>query len=155
MAEPAIELTSPSVPGSASGELEAPHDGIVFDERAHAVSVDGRYVVLTPREYLLLAYFIDRPGFLLTRRQLLLEVWGLRYEGGPRTVDIHVSRLRRKVGPTLPLDTVRGLGYRFGSRNGQQASWTPSCRQICRAKTKSRVLRAATPWWSSSLGARS
>jgi len=121
MAEPAIELTSPSVQSSASGELAAPPDAIVFDERAHAVSIDGRYVVLTPREYLLLAYFVDHRGSLLTRRQLLHEVWGLRYEGGPRTVDIHVSRLRRKLGWPLQLDTLRGLGYRFGSRSGQQA----------------------------------
>jgi DNA-binding response OmpR family regulator len=121
MAEPAIELTSPSVQGSASRKLEAPPAAIVFDERAHAVSIDGRYVVLTPREYLLLDYFVDHLGSLLTRRQLLHEVWGLGYEGGPRTVDIHVSRLRRKLGPTVALDTLRGLGYRFGSRNGQQA----------------------------------
>jgi DNA-binding response OmpR family regulator len=101
MAEPAIELRSSPVQGS--------------------VSIDGRPVVLTQREYLLLAYFVDHPGFLLTRQQILHEVWGLRYEGGPRTVDIHVSRLRRKLGPTLQLDTLRTLGYRFGSRNEQQA----------------------------------
>jgi DNA-binding response OmpR family regulator len=121
MAEPAIELTSPSVQGSASYQLEAPPGAIVFDERAHAVSIDGRYVVLTPREYLLLAYFVDHWGSLLTRRQLLHEVWGLRYQGGPRTVDIHVSRLRRKLGPTLVLDTLRGFGYRYGSRSRQLA----------------------------------
>jgi DNA-binding response OmpR family regulator len=121
MAEPALESTSQPVQGSASIELESPPGAIVLDERAHAVSFDGRYVVLTQREYLLLAFFVDHWGSLLTRRQLLHEVWGLRYEGGPRTVDIHVSRLRRKLGPTLPLDTLRGLGYRFGSRHAQEA----------------------------------
>jgi DNA-binding response OmpR family regulator len=121
MAQPAIELTSPSDQSGPSRELGAPPGAIVFDERAHAVSIDGRHVVLTQREYLLLAYFVDHRGSLLTRRQLLHEVWGLRYAGGPRTVDIHVSRLRRKLGSTLPLDTLRGLGYRFGSRNTQQA----------------------------------
>jgi DNA-binding response OmpR family regulator len=51
----------------------------------------------------------------VTRAQIVRDVWGDGYEGGPRTVDIHISRLRRKLGLDLPLDTLRRAGYRFGS----------------------------------------
>jgi len=50
---------------------------------------------------------------VLTREHLLARVWGNRYEGGPRTVDIHVRRLRAKLGETLPLETLRGSGYKL------------------------------------------
>jgi DNA-binding response OmpR family regulator len=126
MAEPAIELTISSVQSSASSEIAAPPGAIVLDERGHAVSIDGRAVALTPREYQLLVYFSEHAGRLLTRRHLLQEVWGERYSGGPRTVDIHVSRLRRKLGTSLPLDTLRSLGYRFGSSSLESTGSDPS-----------------------------
>lgn len=90
--------------------------GIVVDKLARQVSVDGQPVRLTPRELALLEYFIERVGRLLTREQIVNEVWGEHYRGGPRTVDIHISRLRHKLGLDLPLDTLRRAGYRFGSR---------------------------------------
>jgi DNA-binding response OmpR family regulator len=120
MSEPAIELTRSSSQDRASTELEVLSGGIVIDKYAHTVSVDGRPVTLTPLEFSLLVYFVEHTGRLLTRRQLVHEVWGEHYDGGPRTVDIHVSRLRRKLGSSLPLDTLRRIGYRFGSR-GEQA----------------------------------
>jgi DNA-binding response OmpR family regulator len=115
MSEPAVELTNSSLRENPSIEPEPSSARIVFDQRAHAVSIDGRAVTLTPREYQLLMYFSEHAGRLLTRRQLVHEVWGEHYGGGPRTVDIHVSRLRRKLGRSLPLDTLRSFGYRFGS----------------------------------------
>jgi DNA-binding response OmpR family regulator len=120
MSEPAIELTNSSLRDSPGVEPEPQSGRIVFDQRAHAVSIDGRAIALTPREYQLLVFFSQHAGRLLTRGHLVHEVWGEHYGGGPRTVDIHVSRLRRKLGASLPLDTLRRVGYRFGSRSEQE-----------------------------------
>lgn len=87
--------------------------GIEIDRTAHAVSVDGRPVALTAREYALLEYFTERSGRVLTRAELVSEVWGPRYGGSPRTVDIHISRLRRKLGQAFSLVTLRRVGYRL------------------------------------------
>jgi DNA-binding winged helix-turn-helix (wHTH) protein len=87
--------------------------GIVVDKAGHEVSVDGRPVGLTAKEFALLAYFCERRGKVLSREHLLARVWGNRYEGGPRTVDIHVRRLRAKLGAALPLETLRGSGYKL------------------------------------------
>jgi DNA-binding winged helix-turn-helix (wHTH) protein len=86
---------------------------IVIDKAAHEVSVDGRPVTLTAKEFALLAYLCERRGKVLSRDHLLARVWGNRYDGGPRTVDIHVRRLRAKLGDSLPLDTLRGSGYKL------------------------------------------
>jgi DNA-binding response OmpR family regulator len=89
--------------------------GIVVDKAGHEVYVDGRPVQLTAKEFALLAYLCERRGKVLSREHLLARVWGNRYEGGPRTVDIHVRRLRAKLGPALPLETLRGSGYKLRS----------------------------------------
>jgi DNA-binding winged helix-turn-helix (wHTH) protein len=86
---------------------------IVIDKAAHEVSVDGRPITLTAKEFALLAYLCERRGKVLSRDHLLARVWGNRYDGGPRTVDIHVRRLRAKLGDSLPLDTLRGSGYKL------------------------------------------
>jgi DNA-binding response OmpR family regulator len=86
---------------------------IVVDTAAHEVEVRGRTVPLTAREFALLAYLCEKRGKVLSRDHLLAKVWGARYEGGPRTVDIHVRRLRAKLGEALPLDTLRGSGYKL------------------------------------------
>jgi len=87
--------------------------GIVVDRAAHEVSVNGRPVTLTAKEFALLAYLCERRGRVLSRDHLLARVWGNRYDGGPRTVDIHVRRLRAKLGDALPLETLRGSGYKL------------------------------------------
>jgi DNA-binding response OmpR family regulator len=87
----------------------------VVDKAGHEVYVDGRAVQLTAKEFALLAYLCERRGKVLSREHLLARVWGNRYEGGPRTVDIHVRRLRAKLGPALPLETLRGSGYKLRS----------------------------------------
>jgi DNA-binding response OmpR family regulator len=61
----------------------------------------------------LLAFLAQNRGRVLSREALLARVWGARYEGGPRTVDIHVRRLRMKLGDALPLETLRGAGYKL------------------------------------------
>jgi DNA-binding winged helix-turn-helix (wHTH) protein len=86
---------------------------IVLDKAAHEVSVAGRPVLLTAKEFALLAYLCERRGKVLSRDHLLARVWGNRYDGGPRTVDIHVRRLRAKLGDALPLETLRGSGYKL------------------------------------------
>ena len=91
--------------------------GIVVDKGSHEVYVDGRAVALTAKEFALLAYMFERRGKVLSREHLLARVWGNRYEGGPRTVDIHVRRLRAKLGETLPLETLRGSGYKLRAPN--------------------------------------
>jgi DNA-binding winged helix-turn-helix (wHTH) protein len=86
---------------------------IVVDKAAHEVTVGGRPVLLTPKEFALLAYLCEHRGRALSREHLLSRVWGKGYAGGRRTVDIHVRRLRAKLGEALPLETLRGWGYRL------------------------------------------
>lgn len=89
--------------------------GFSIDRIGHGVYVGNQPVALTVREFALLAYFSIRPGRVLSREDLLREVWGYAYEGGPRTVDIHVRRLRKKLGAALPIETLRGLGYKLSA----------------------------------------
>ena len=87
---------------------------IVLDRTEHAVRVAGRTLEFTPTEFKLLSLFMERCGRVQSRDRLLTDVWG--YEGTitSRTVDIHVTRLREKLGPAAPhLETVRGFGYRL------------------------------------------
>jgi DNA-binding response OmpR family regulator len=89
--------------------------GLVVDRAGHDVTVDGRRVILTAKEFALLAFLAGNRGRVFARETLLARVWGARYEGGPRTVDIHVRRLRAKLGAALPLETLRGSGYKLRS----------------------------------------
>ncbi len=86
---------------------------IVVDRAAHEATLDGRRVTLTAKELALLTFLMQNRGRVYSREQLLSRVWGTRYEGGPRTVDIHVRRLRAKFGDALPLETLRGAGYKM------------------------------------------
>jgi DNA-binding response OmpR family regulator len=80
----------------------------------HTVTIDGRAVVLTAKEFLLLEYLLQHRGRVLSRDVLLTDVWGYRYTGGTRTVDVHVRRLREKL-PFLStaLVTVKQFGYKL------------------------------------------
>jgi DNA-binding response OmpR family regulator len=86
---------------------------LLVDRSAHEVSVEGRRVALTAKEFALLAFLAANRGKVFSRESLLARVWGARYEGGARTVDIHVRRLRAKLGDALPLETLRGAGYKL------------------------------------------
>lgn len=88
---------------------------VVIDRAAHDVLVDGRSITFTAKEYALLAFLAQNRGRVFSRESLLARVWGARYEGGARTVDIHVRRLRMKLGDAFPLETVRGSGYKLRS----------------------------------------
>jgi DNA-binding winged helix-turn-helix (wHTH) protein len=95
---------------------------IVIDKAGHEVTVDGRPIQLTAKEFSLLAYLCERRGKVLSREHLLARVWGNRYDGGPRTVDIHVRRLRAKLGDALPLETLRGSGYKLRAPDVEDSS---------------------------------
>ncbi len=86
---------------------------IVVDRSGHEVSAGGTPVTLTAKEFALLVYLCDQRGRVVSRDEALARVWGPFYEGGPRTVDIHVRRLRQKLA-SLPLATLRGAGYKLG-----------------------------------------
>jgi DNA-binding response OmpR family regulator len=88
---------------------------IVIDRAAHEVTLHGAVIPLTNKEFTLLCHLSERRGRVVSRAEILERVWGSAYEGGPRTVDIHVRRLRAKLGASLDLTTARGAGYRLGT----------------------------------------
>lgn len=88
--------------------------GVVIDEASYSAKVQGRPLDLTFKEFELLRFLATHPSRVFTREQLLSEVWGYDYFGGTRTVDVHVRRLRAKLGDLESLiGTVRNVGYRF------------------------------------------
>lgn len=82
---------------------------------AHTVSLEGKPVELTEKEFELLEFFIRHPGQAFSREQLISNVWGYDFYGGTRTVDVHVSSLRGKLGLEKDLETVYKMGYRLRS----------------------------------------
>lgn len=103
------------------------HASIIVDSERHQVTKDGQKVDLTPKEFDLLAFFINNIDIALTRERLLSAVWGYDYYGDTRTVDTHVQQLRKKLDLAGDLVTIQRLGYRLESRpvnptnNKQQA----------------------------------
>jgi DNA-binding response OmpR family regulator len=97
----------PAHTGSVFGELEVDRDAL-------EVRLRGRPVELTPTELRLLLCFVDSPGTVLTRDVLLEQVWDYQWGGDSRVVDVHVQRLRAKIGQDL-IETVRGFGYKLKS----------------------------------------
>jgi DNA-binding response OmpR family regulator len=88
--------------------------GVVIDEANYSAKVHGTPLDLTYKEFELLRFLAAHPSRVYTREQLLSEVWGYDYFGGTRTVDVHVRRLRAKLGDQESLiGTVRNVGYRF------------------------------------------
>jgi DNA-binding response OmpR family regulator len=90
--------------------------GITIDEVSYSAKIHGQPMDLTYKEFELLKFLVQQPGRVFTRDQLLSEVWGYDYFGGTRTVDVHIRRLRAKLGDLESLiGTVRNVGYRFNS----------------------------------------
>ncbi|HEY5225038.1 MAG TPA: response regulator transcription factor [Microbacteriaceae bacterium] len=88
--------------------------GVMIDEASYSAKVRGQPLDLTFKEFELLRFLATHPSRVFTREQLLSEVWGYDYFGGTRTVDVHVRRLRAKLGDLESLiGTVRNVGYRF------------------------------------------
>jgi DNA-binding response OmpR family regulator len=88
---------------------------VIIDETSYTAKIKGRSLDLTFKEFELLKYLAQHPGRVFTRAQLLHEIWGYDYFGGTRTVDVHIRRLRAKLGPEFEaiIGTVRNVGYRF------------------------------------------
>ncbi|WP_114905729.1 winged helix-turn-helix transcriptional regulator [Ornithinimicrobium murale] len=88
---------------------------VVVDEASWTVRAGGEPLDLTYREFELLKFLVGQPGRVVTREHLLHEVWGTDYYGGTRTVDVHIRRLRAKLGPEREslINTIRNVGYRF------------------------------------------
>ncbi|MDR1791484.1 MAG: response regulator transcription factor [Propionibacteriaceae bacterium] len=88
---------------------------ILIDEQAYTASIHETPLDLTYTEFELLKYLVQHPGRVFSRVQLLEDVWGYDYFGGTRTVDVHIRRLRAKLGPEheMLIGTVRNVGYRF------------------------------------------
>ncbi|QMU98559.1 response regulator transcription factor [Microbacterium esteraromaticum] len=88
--------------------------GITIDEQSYSARLHGRPLDLTYKEFQLLHFLATHPSRVFTREQLLSDVWGYDYFGGTRTVDVHVRRLRAKLGDAEQvIGTVRNVGYRF------------------------------------------
>ncbi len=90
--------------------------GIVLDRRAFKVIRDGEELILPLKEFELLFKLASHPGQILTREQLILQIWGMDYEGDDRTVDVHIKRIRERFAEDAEhfrIETVRSLGYRL------------------------------------------
>lgn len=98
---------------------EAPVEasGVRVDRVRHEVQVNGSLVDFPPKEFDLLAYLVENAGRVLTRGQLIDEIWGSDYVGDTKTLDVHIRRLRSRIeadaGVPARIQTVRGVGYRF------------------------------------------
>lgn len=90
------------------------HDGIVLDNDARTVTVDGKNVELSFREYELLKYLLDNENIALSRDKILNTVWNYDYYGDSRTIDSHIKKIRHKLGKKGKyIQTIRGIGYKF------------------------------------------
>ncbi|QCU77434.1 response regulator transcription factor [Citricoccus sp. SGAir0253] len=116
----AVAHAAAAAGGPAEPEGEAPirASGVSVDAASYTAKVHGVPLNLTFKEFELLKHLVQHPGRVFTREQLLHEVWGYDYFGGTRTVDVHVRRLRAKLGPDQEqlIGTVRNVGYRFVPR---------------------------------------
>lgn len=122
------EVLYPGAPGSeirlrlalvrrrhgVAGDARITLGPLTLDVDTYRVTVHGRALDLTFKEFELLRFLAERPGRVFTRPALMREVWGYDFYGGTRTVDVHVRRLRAKLGPAHEglIETVRGVGYR-------------------------------------------
>lgn len=100
--------------GQAAAELIVEAGGIRLDKQAHSVTVEGKPVDLSYKEFELLAYFMENKGIALSREKILNGVWNYDYFGDARTIDTHVKKLRSKMGAKGELiKTIWGMGYKF------------------------------------------
>ncbi len=90
---------------------------VAVDRGRREVRVSDAVVAFTAKEFDLLQFLAERPGRALSRQQILDGVWGFDWYGDPRTVDVHIAQVRKKVGTSIDIATVRGLGYRLDPRS--------------------------------------
>ena len=93
--------------------------GICIDKAAHQVTIDGREIELSYKEFELLSYFVENQGIALSREKILNNVWNYDYFGDARTIDTHVKKLRSKMGKKGDyIKTIWGMGYKFEVSEG-------------------------------------
>ena len=93
------------------------YNTLEVDFKAHSITIDGKKVKFTPKEYDLLVYFINNKNIALSREVLLDKIWGYSFFGDDRTVDTHVKMLRNTLGKYRDLiQTIRGVGYKFETK---------------------------------------
>lgn len=111
----AVHRRSTMAPAAPATPEEPPPtaDGLVVDRRSRRVAIDGLPVELTPKEFDLLALLASEPGRAFTRDQIIQEVWDEHWWGPTKTLDVHISALRKKLGDPRWITTLRGVGYRF------------------------------------------
>ena len=101
--------------GKVEDRMDMETAGVHVDVKKHEVTVDGKPISLTLKEFELLEKLMRNQGIVLTRDQLLTEIWGYDFDGETRTVDVHIRTLRQKLGEKGEIiQTVRGVGYRVG-----------------------------------------
>ena len=99
---------------SHSNQTTLKFDGLEINIPARTVSVDGKKVELTPKEYDLLFYLVENKNIALSRDKLLSDIWGYDFFGDDRTIDTHIKNLRNSLGPYRDyIVTLRGVGYKF------------------------------------------
>ena len=104
-----LRRTNPEEESSSLSE-----GGIVVDKSAHTVTIDGKSVEMSFKEFELLSYFLENKGIALSREKILNSVWNYDYFGDARTIDTHVKKLRSKMGAPPPyIKTIWGMGYKF------------------------------------------
>lgn len=102
-------------------EMTYKFDTLVLDDLAHEVSIDGKLLELTPKEYELLKYFMQNKNIALSREAILSNIWGYDFYGDERTVDTHIKTLRNNLGKYRDvIKTVRGMGYKFDVKEKSQ-----------------------------------
>ena len=87
--------------------------GASIDAGRRVIRVDDEPVEFTTKEFDLLRFLAERPHLALSRQQILDGVWGYDWFGDPRTVDVHIAQVRKKIGTSVQIQTVRGIGYRL------------------------------------------
>ena len=114
-ASPAAAAGSPAESTTTVEDGQIRSGDLIVDTNGYTASLHGRPIDLAYKEFELLKYLVQHPGRVFTRAQLLQEVWGYDYYGGTRTVDVHIRRLRAKLGGEYEhlIGTVRNVGYRF------------------------------------------
>jgi DNA-binding response OmpR family regulator len=126
--------------------MEIRNGDLSVDEATYSAKLKGRVLDLTFKEFELLKYLAQHPGRVFTRAQLLQEVWGYDYFGGTRTVDVHVRRLRAKLGPEHEslIGTVRNVGYRFVTPEKVERAAEEALKQQQRAEAEAAASAAAS-----------
>ena len=106
--EAILKRTSPEL------KEQKEYGGIVIDPEGRTVTVDGKQIEMSLREYELLKYLVDNEGIALSRDKILNNVWNYDYYGDSRTIDSHIKKIRHKLGKRGKyIETIRGIGYKF------------------------------------------